>query len=75
VLADYRQDGESIWKRFSGGREGTLWYYRALSDEFQKRKPNRTARELAIAVQQLEKAAGLKPRPLPRKRRMGRVPR
>jgi (p)ppGpp synthase/HD superfamily hydrolase len=75
VLADYRQDGESIWKRFSGGREGTLWYYRALSDEFQKRKPNRTARELAIAVQQLEKAAGLKPRPLPHKRRMGSVPR
>ena len=34
ILADYRQDGESIWKRFSGKKEGTLWYYRALSDEY-----------------------------------------
>jgi len=36
VIADYRQNRESIWKRFSGGRDGTLWYYRALSDEFQR---------------------------------------
>jgi (p)ppGpp synthase/HD superfamily hydrolase len=73
VLADYRHDGESIWKRFSGGREGTLWYYRALSDEFQERKPNRITRELAIAVQQLEKAAGVKPPRARQKSRTGRV--
>ncbi len=60
VLTDYRQDGESIWKRFSGGREGTLWYYRALSDEFQRRKPNRITRELARAVKELEKTVGVK---------------
>jgi len=58
VIADYRKDGESIWKRFSGGREGTLWYYRALNDEFQRRKPNRITRELAVAVQELEKMVG-----------------
>jgi (p)ppGpp synthase/HD superfamily hydrolase len=60
VLADYRQDGESIWRRFRGGREGTLWYYRALSNEFQRRKTNRITRELAIALAELEKAAGVK---------------
>ncbi|HYK50858.1 MAG TPA: HD domain-containing protein [Terriglobales bacterium] len=60
VMTDYRQDGESIWKRFSGGREGTLWYYRALSDEFRRRKPNRITRELALAVQELQKTAGAK---------------
>jgi GTP pyrophosphokinase len=60
VIADYRQDGESIWKRFSGKREGTLWYYRALNDEFQRRKSNRITRELAIAVRELEKTVGLK---------------
>jgi (p)ppGpp synthase/HD superfamily hydrolase len=58
VIADYRQDGESIWKRFSGGRDGTLWYYHALSGEFQRRKSNRITRELEIAVHELEKAAG-----------------
>src|SRR5258705_14007316 len=60
VIADYRQDGESIWKRFSGKREGTLWYYRALNVEFQRRKSNRITRELAIAVRELEKTVGLK---------------
>jgi (p)ppGpp synthase/HD superfamily hydrolase len=60
VITDYRQHGESIWKRFSGGREGTLWYYRALSDEFQRRKPNRITRELALAVEELERTAGVK---------------
>lgn len=56
ILTDYRQHGESIWKRFNGGRDGTLWYYRALSDEF-GRKPNRISRELAITVGELERAA------------------
>ena len=34
ILSDYREVGESIWARFNGGREGTLWYYRALLEEF-----------------------------------------
>src|SRR5579872_38238 len=34
ILSDYRAIGESVWSRFSGGREGTLWYYRTLRDEF-----------------------------------------
>ena len=64
ILADYRLHGEKIWKRFTGKREGTLWYYRALSDEYQRRKPNRITRELEIAVEQLEHAVGQKPRAL-----------
>ncbi|MGA2235142.1 MAG: HD domain-containing protein [Terriglobales bacterium] len=62
ILADYRQHGEAIWTRFSGKKEGTLWYYRALSDEYQRRSPNRITRELEIAVAELERAAGKKPR-------------
>lgn len=30
ILADYRRLGEPLWDRFSGGRRGVLWYYRAL---------------------------------------------
>jgi (p)ppGpp synthase/HD superfamily hydrolase len=60
ILADYRQHGEAIWARFSGKKEGTLWYYRALSDEYQRRNPNRITRELALAVAELERAAGKK---------------
>jgi (p)ppGpp synthase/HD superfamily hydrolase len=32
VLSDYRTVGEHLWTRFTGGREGTLWYYRAVVD-------------------------------------------
>jgi (p)ppGpp synthase/HD superfamily hydrolase len=54
ILADYHQIGESVWSRFNGGREGTLWYYRALLDEFLKRKSNRITRDLQLAVGELE---------------------
>ena len=55
ILADYRKDGEAIWVRFSGKKEGTLWYYRALSNEYRRRNPNRITRELEIAVAELER--------------------
>ena len=54
ILADYREFGESIWARFNGGRGGTLWYYRALLEEFLRRKPTRLVRELELAVRELE---------------------
>jgi len=60
ILADYRQDGEAIWARFSGKREGTLWYYRALSNEYRRRNPNRNTRELELAVAELERLTGTK---------------
>jgi len=60
ILADYRELGESVWSRFKGGRDGTLWYYRALLGEFLRRPPNRVTRELALAVKELESAARLK---------------
>ncbi len=62
ILADYRKDGEAIWTRFSGKKEGTLWYYRALSDEYRRRNPNRITRELEIAVADLERVVGRNPR-------------
>ena len=57
ILSDYREVGESVWARFNGGREGTLWYYAALLREFQRGKANRLIRELALAVQKLEERA------------------
>jgi (p)ppGpp synthase/HD superfamily hydrolase len=34
LLFVYLRDGEEIWKRFRGGKEGTLWYYHQLSSTF-----------------------------------------
>jgi (p)ppGpp synthase/HD superfamily hydrolase len=59
ILSDYREVRESIWERFQGGREGTLWYYRALLEEFLRRQPNRLIRELELAVRELEARAKL----------------
>ena len=30
VLRSYRVHGDDIWSHFKGGRDGTLWYYRAV---------------------------------------------
>lgn len=54
ILSDHREVGESVWSRFQGGRDGTLWYYRALLDEFLRGKPNRLIRELELATRELE---------------------
>jgi GTP pyrophosphokinase len=54
IVADYRELGEQIWERFQGKREGTLWYYRALLDEFKRKKPNRLINEFERVVLELE---------------------
>ena len=51
VLSDYRLLGEDLWERFNGGKEGTLWYYRAIADTLQGDGPivgelDRTVTEL-----------------------------
>jgi GTP pyrophosphokinase len=57
ILSDYRAVGESVWSRFKGGREGTLWYYRTLLDIFLRHKRNRITRDLELAVMELESLA------------------
>ena len=54
IVGDYRELGEQIWGRFQGRREGTLWYYRALLDEFKRKKPNRLINEFERVVLELE---------------------
>jgi (p)ppGpp synthase/HD superfamily hydrolase len=54
ILSDYRVIGESVWSRFRGGREGTLWYYRTLRDEFLRHKMNRITLDFELVVRELE---------------------
>ena len=58
ILSDYRALGESVWSRFNGGRDGTIWYYRTLRDEFLRHKPNRITRDLDLAVNGLVALTG-----------------
>lgn len=55
VLRDYRIHGEAVWARFNGGREGTLWYYRALADEFNRSPADMLNSELERIVSELER--------------------
>jgi GTP pyrophosphokinase len=57
TLADYRALGESLWSRFNGGREGTLWYYRALVDVLRDTGPAPIVEELDRVVSELERLA------------------
>jgi (p)ppGpp synthase/HD superfamily hydrolase len=61
ILVDYRVAGESLWTRFKGGRDGTLWYYRALLRAFQNtgRAPRPLIEELDRVVSELERLAGV----------------
>jgi len=54
ILMDHCEIGDKVWERFAGKRDGSLWYYRSLADEFERRGANRLTRELARVVAQLE---------------------
>ena len=62
ILADYRQHGEALWKRFNGGPDGTLWYYRALTDAFRSVESNSLTEELDRTVAALERMAAVQPK-------------
>jgi GTP pyrophosphokinase len=57
ILRDYRTQGEELWNRFRGGREGTLWYYRALVNAYRQAGASPLLEELEDAVAELEAAA------------------
>jgi len=56
VLSDYRSIGEDLWTRFNGGKDGTLWYYRAVVDTLRGDGP--VVEELDRVVTELEAMSG-----------------
>jgi (p)ppGpp synthase/HD superfamily hydrolase len=57
TLATLHREGEGTWARFRGGKEGTLWYYRALAEVFLQDNVDFMALELAKVVQRMEAEA------------------
>ena len=55
ILMDLREHSSAVWDRFSGGREGSLWYYRALVEAFHGRAAHALVDELERAVSELER--------------------
>jgi (p)ppGpp synthase/HD superfamily hydrolase len=58
ILVDLRRNGEVVWRRFNGGKGGTLWYYRSLVEVFQKIDHSPMVDELANVVAEIEKLSG-----------------
>jgi len=54
ILRDYRMHGEELWLRFTGGKSGTLWYYRELVNAFTKAEKNELIEELNRIVSEIE---------------------
>lgn len=54
ILNDLRVCGESLWQRFNGGREGTLWYYKSLASTFKELNNGALAGELNRVVNEIE---------------------
>jgi (p)ppGpp synthase/HD superfamily hydrolase len=57
IMKDYRVEGEALWSRFNGGKEGTLWYYRALVEVFRSIKNDALIDELDRVVREIEMCA------------------
>ena len=54
IVEDLRVHGEQLWDRFTGKREGSLWYYRALADAFADRIPGPASDRLMRFVNEME---------------------
>jgi len=48
ILMDYRKERERLWSRFNAGKQGALWYYRALVDAF-------SGKRIQLLVQELDR--------------------
>jgi (p)ppGpp synthase/HD superfamily hydrolase len=57
ILADYRRHGDAVWDRFSGGKDGTLWYYRTLVEAFRRHGVTPLVEEIERVVGELEQLA------------------
>jgi hypothetical protein len=56
ILADYGSLGDALWGLFNGGKDGTLWHYRAVVETLRVHQTPLTE-ELDRVVFQLETLA------------------
>ncbi len=57
IVHHLREEGDETWTRFKKGKEGTLWYYRALVAAFRKHGESPLTDELDRVVTLMEELA------------------
>lgn len=59
ILRDHRRVGDEVFDRFTGEKDGTLWYYRELAQALSRSNLDSwLVEELVRTVGELETAAG-----------------
>jgi (p)ppGpp synthase/HD superfamily hydrolase len=58
IVADLHRIGGALFSRFTGGREGTLWYYETLATVFSESEVGPLAEELRRTVDEMKRLAG-----------------
>jgi GTP pyrophosphokinase len=58
ILAAHRVQGENLWAKFRGGREGTLWYFTQVVKILRAAGDSPLVDELSRAVGELEQRLG-----------------
>jgi len=53
IVLDLAEHGEQVWDRFSGKREGSLWYYHQLADIYNESFPGVFADEFRRTVERM----------------------
>jgi (p)ppGpp synthase/HD superfamily hydrolase len=59
ILRDLRREGDFVFDRFAGKKDGTLWYYRTLVEAFRKHGDSELIEELDRVVTEIERLAGV----------------
>jgi (p)ppGpp synthase/HD superfamily hydrolase len=58
TLKDVLREGDRAWTKFNGGKEGTLWYYRELLNQFSKVYRGELFEEFKEIVEKLMRLSG-----------------
>lgn len=61
IVADLATQGDAVWARFTGGRDGSLWYYRSLVTVFQNRIGGAGAERFRRLVEQMSSPSSATP--------------
>jgi (p)ppGpp synthase/HD superfamily hydrolase len=54
ILVDLKRSGDGVWQRFTGGKEGVMWYYRSLVKVFKELDSSILVGELSRVVDDIE---------------------
>ncbi|MBS1249891.1 MAG: Bifunctional (p)ppGpp synthase/hydrolase RelA [Chloroflexi bacterium] len=53
IYRDLKGNGDGVWEKFNGGKEGTLWYYQSLREIFEATGEDPMTEEFSALVEKI----------------------